>query len=200
MPPPFGWPSSNTRRPFNFPGAIESIGPVSEMDSFFGSLARTPISARAVHVRPKIQLQTAARLGGGNLPTVVFGWRRPCALTFGSFWNSFTSFQNVPADVKFSRNDPGARHASFDFSWRLPGLQRWLTLYSSSFVHDNVSPLPRARAGINPGIYLSHFRKFPSSISGPREAIRILQAPPVMEGASSTGKLFITTCTSTMAI
>jgi Capsule assembly protein Wzi len=36
-----------------------------------------------------------------------------------------------------------------------------LTLYSSSIVHDNVSPLPRGRAGINPGIYLSRFPKFP---------------------------------------
>jgi len=82
-------------------------------------------------------------------------------LTFGSFWNSFTSFTNVPASVKFSRNDPGARHAQFDFSWRLPKLQRWLTLYSGSFVHDDVNALPGGRAGLNPGIYLSHVPKVP---------------------------------------
>ncbi len=52
--------------------------------------------------------------------TVVFAGQGHVPLTFGSFWNSFTSFANVPVDVKFSRNDPGARHAQFDFSWRLP--------------------------------------------------------------------------------
>ena len=82
-------------------------------------------------------------------------------LTFGSFWKSFTSFTNVPASVKFSRNDPGARHAQFDFSWRLPKLQRWLTLYSGSFVPDDVNALPGGRAGLNPGIYLSHVPKVP---------------------------------------
>ena len=83
-------------------------------------------------------------------------------LTFGSFWNSFTSFNDVTPEVKFSRNDPGARHASFDFSWRLPYLRRWLTLYSDSLVHDDVSPVsaPR-RSAVNPGIYLTHFPRLP---------------------------------------
>ncbi len=45
-----------------------------------------------------------------------------------------------------------------DFSYRLPFVRKWLTLYSDSLVHDDVSPpsAPR-RAGIRPGIYLSHF-------------------------------------------
>ena len=93
--------------------------------------------------------------------TVAFAGQGHVPLTFGSYWNSFTSFTNVPASVKFSRNDPGARHAQFDFSWRLPKLQRWLTLYSGSFVHDDVNALPNGRAGINPGIYLSHVPKLP---------------------------------------
>ncbi len=109
----------------------------------------------------KVMVKPLPDLELGIARTVVFAGEGHVPLTFGSFWNSFTSFSNVPVSVKFSRNDPGARHAQFDFSWRLPGLQRWLTLYSGSIVHDNVSPLPRGRAGINPGIYLSHFPKFP---------------------------------------
>jgi len=37
-------------------------------------------------------------------------------------------------------------------------VRRWLTLYTDSFAHDDVSPIsaPR-RAAIRPGIYLSHF-------------------------------------------
>ena len=58
---------------------------------------------------------------------------------------------------KFSRNDPGARFSSFDFTWRLPYLRDWLTLYTDSLAHDDILPVsaPR-RAGIHPGLYLSH--------------------------------------------
>ncbi len=41
-------------------------------------------------------------------------------------------------------------------------MEKWLTLYSDSIVHDDVSPLaaPR-RAAFNPGLYLSHFPRLP---------------------------------------
>jgi Capsule assembly protein Wzi/PAP2 superfamily len=59
-------------------------------------------------------------------------------------------------------NDPGDRRSAFDFSYRIPGLRRWLTLYEDSFVEDEISPIgyPR-RAAHNPGIYLSHFPGLP---------------------------------------
>ena len=54
--------------------------------------------------------------------------------------------------------DPGDRKSGFDFSYRLPGLRNWLTLYTDSYSDDDPSPLanPR-RAALNPGLYLSHF-------------------------------------------
>jgi len=41
-------------------------------------------------------------------------------------------------------------------------MRRWLTLYSDSLVHDDVSPVsaPR-RSAVNPGIYLTHFPSIP---------------------------------------
>jgi Capsule assembly protein Wzi len=59
---------------------------------------------------------------------------------------------------KLSRDDPGARFSQFDFTWRLPFLRNWLTLYTDSVVHDDLSPVsaPR-RSGVRPGLYLSHF-------------------------------------------
>jgi capsule assembly protein Wzi len=55
-------------------------------------------------------------------------------------------------------SNPGDRKAGFDFAYKLPGLRKWLTLYSDSYSDDDPSPLasPR-RAAINPGLYLSHF-------------------------------------------
>jgi hypothetical protein len=52
--------------------------------------------------------------------------------------------------------DPGDRRSTFDFSYRIPGFRKWLTLYEDSFVEDEISPIgyPR-RAAHNPGLYLS---------------------------------------------
>jgi hypothetical protein len=53
--------------------------------------------------------------------------------------------------------DPGDRKSGFDFSYRIPGLRNWLTIYSDMYSDDDPSPLanPR-RAAVNPGFYLSH--------------------------------------------
>ena len=150
----------NTTEPIYIPGVSAVIGPI-EADNFFASLAGHEFPAGPFMFGQKLMVKPLPDLELGITRTVVFAGEGHVPLTFGSFWNSFTNFTNVPLSVKFSRNDPGARHAQFDFSWRLPGLQRWLTLYSGSMVHDNISPLPRARAAINPGIYLSHFPMLP---------------------------------------
>ena len=63
---------------------------------------------------------------------------------------------------KYSRNDPGARFSDFNFSYRLPFLRRYATLYADSIVHDDVTPIsaPR-RAAYRTGLYISHFPKLP---------------------------------------
>lgn len=55
-------------------------------------------------------------------------------------------------------NDPGDRKSGFDFSYKIPGLRNWLSLYSDFYSDDDPSPLasPR-RSAMNPGLYLSHF-------------------------------------------
>ncbi len=106
----------------------------------------------------KVNFKPTPNLEFGFSRIVMFAGQGHVPLTFGTFWHIFSSFQNVPASEKFSRNDPGARHASFDFNYRLPFLRNWVTLYSDSIIHDDVSPVAAPRhAAINPGIYISHF-------------------------------------------
>jgi hypothetical protein len=83
-------------------------------------------------------------------------------ITLHTFLKSFFSIQNVSGNEKLSRDDPGARFGTFDFNYRLPFMRNWLTLYSDSLVHDDVSPIsaPR-RSGLHPGLYLSHFPAVP---------------------------------------
>jgi hypothetical protein len=109
-----------------------------------------------VHVE-KISLRPTENLEFGFERTVIWGGKNHAPITLHSFLKSFFSLTAPDAAVKLSRNDPGARFGAFDFSYRLPFVRNWLTLYTDSEVHDDVSPAdaPR-RAAIRPGLYLSH--------------------------------------------
>jgi membrane-associated phospholipid phosphatase len=83
-------------------------------------------------------------------------------------------------------NDPGDRKSGFDFSYRIPGLRNWLSLYSDFYSDDDPSPLasPR-RSAMNPGLYLSHF----PGIS--RLDLRIESASTQLMGAVDHGGTFL---------
>jgi hypothetical protein len=149
----------NRIEPLIIPFVSKLLGPV-RYDLFIGRL-----QGHAFPPAPWIQGQKVSFKPSPNFEfsvsrTIVFAGEGHVPFTFGSFWNSFTSFSNVPLNVKFSRNDPGARYSGFDFSYRLPGLRNWVTLYADSLAHDDVSPLaaPR-RSAFRPGLYLSHLPK-----------------------------------------
>jgi len=147
--------------PLRIPIVSDVLGPF-RYEGLFGSLKghRYP-NAPWVQAQ-KFSFKPTRDLEFGFSRVVVFAGKDHVPLTFGSFWHSFTSFSNVSLAEKESRNDPGFRSSSFDFTWRLPWMQKWLTLYSDSIVHDDVSPLaaPR-RAAVNPGLFLSHVPRLP---------------------------------------
>lgn len=151
----------NRVEPLVIPFVSKLLGPV-RYDLFLGSL-QGHISPPAPWIQgQKISFKPTPNFEFGVSRTIIFAGKGHVPLTFGSFWNSFTSVSNVPLNVKFSRNDPGARYSSFDFSYRVPFVRNWLTLYTDALVHDDVSPLsaPR-RAAFRPGIYLSHLPHLP---------------------------------------
>ena len=147
--------------PLRIPFVSDVLGPF-RYEGLFGSLKghRYPKNPW-VHAE-KFSFKPSRNLEFGFSRVVIFAGEGHVPLTLGSFWNSFTSFSNVSLTQKLGRNDPGFRSSSFDFTWRLPWVEKWLTLYSDSIVHDDVSPLaaPR-RAAVNPGLYLSHIPKLP---------------------------------------
>jgi hypothetical protein len=130
---------------------------------FVGSLkGHTDPNDPWIHAE-KISFKPTVNLEFGFERTVIWGGKGHVPITIHSFLKSFFSFQNTSAAEKQSRNDPGARFGTFDFSYRLPFVRNWVTLYTDSLVHDDVSPIsaPR-RAGIRPGLYFSHVPKLPS--------------------------------------
>jgi Capsule assembly protein Wzi len=109
-----------------------------------------------VHVE-KISFRPTQNLEFGFERTVIWGGKGHAPITLHSFLKSFFSFASPPFADKLGRNDPGARFGEFDFSYRLPFVRKWLTLYSDSEVHDDISAIDAPRRGAwRPGLYLSH--------------------------------------------
>lgn len=147
--------------PFQLPSVLAYLGPM-RFDSFLGRLAGHQFPPAPFFYGQKISLKPTPNLELGFSRTAVFAGQGVTPLTFSTFFHSFFSVTSGTGPGFTLRQNPGARHASFDFSYKIPWLRRWLTLYSDSVVHDDVSPIsaPR-RAAINPGVYLSHFPKIP---------------------------------------
>jgi hypothetical protein len=109
----------------------------------------------------KINFKPTANVELGFERTVIWGGKGHEPITVESFLRSFFSTTSGGND-KSTRQDPGARFASFDFSWRLPWLTHWVTLYTDAMVHDDVSPIDAPRhAGVRPGIYLARIPGVP---------------------------------------
>jgi hypothetical protein len=109
-----------------------------------------------VHLE-KISFRPTENLEFGFERSAIWGGQGHGPITLHSFLKSFFSLSSPSPDGKLGRNDPGARFGAFDFSYRLPYMRNWLTLYTDGEVHDDVSPIdaPR-RASWRPGLYLSH--------------------------------------------
>jgi len=114
-----------------------------------------------VHLE-KISFRPTKNLEFGFERTVIWGGKGHEPINLHSFLRSFFSFTAGTSSNKVTSADPGARFGAFDFSYRLPYLRNWVTLYTDSEVHDDVSPIdaPR-RASWRPGVYLSHVPGIP---------------------------------------
>ena len=151
----------NRTEPLYIPLLSYLTGPF-RYDFLIGSLkGHTYPNDPWVHVE-KISFRPTANLEFGFERTVIWGGKGHEPINLHSFLRSFFSLSAPTTAVKESSADPGARFGAFDFSYRLPFVRNWLTLYSDSEVHDDVSPIdaPR-RASWRPGIYLSHVPGIP---------------------------------------
>jgi len=145
--------------PLHIPLLSRLTGPFRYQFSVGSLQGHTDPNSPWIHSE-KVSFKPTVNLEFGFGRTVIWGGKNHVPIAVGSFLKSFFSFQDVSAAEKVSRGDPGARFGDFDFSYRLPYMRRSLTLYTDSLSHDDVSPIsaPR-RAGIRPGLYLSHFPK-----------------------------------------
>ncbi|HEY9127566.1 MAG TPA: capsule assembly Wzi family protein [Acidobacteriaceae bacterium] len=92
--------------------------------------------------------------------SVFWGVGHP--ITFHSFKDNLFSFNSTGSYVGNGaapygdRLDPGDRKSNFDFRYKLPFMQRLVTIYADAYSDDDPNPIsaPR-RAAWNPGIYFA---------------------------------------------
>jgi hypothetical protein len=102
----------------------------------------------------KISFQPTPNFEFGMGITAMFGGPG-LPVTFGNFFRTYYIHSPNAA------NNPGKRISAADFTYRIPGLRNWLTVYLDSLVVDEVSPIGSTRANVNPGFYMPQFPKIP---------------------------------------
>ena len=147
----------NRVEPLKIPLLSRILGPV-RYDFFYGSLkGHTDPNDDYVHSE-MFSFQPTRDFQFAFQRTIVFGGEGHEPVTLHTFLKGFFSVNDTDPTLKYSRDDPGARFSDFSFSYRLPFVRNYLTLYADSETHDDVTPIsaPR-RASYRPGIYLSQF-------------------------------------------
>src|SRR5712692_292156 len=142
--------------PFYLPWFLRVLGPVQD-EYLFSKLSGHKFPARPFFNLQKISFHPTKNLEiGFTRASLWAGVGHP--FTAHSFVRNFTSNGDTGSGIA----DPGDRKSGFDFSYRVPGLRNWLTIYSDAYSDDDPSPIanPR-RAAVSPGLYLSHIPGIP---------------------------------------
>jgi membrane-associated phospholipid phosphatase len=145
---------------------VPLLGPV-KLDFFFGKLAGNQFPPRPFIHGEKISFKPTKNWEVGFERTSELGGVGR-ALTPGAVWESYfglkSSFE-YPSNI-----DPGKRTLGFDFTYRLPHLRNWATLYgdgllpvSNPFNRDNShNPIyDFARTAVRTGIYMPRLPNLP---------------------------------------
>jgi hypothetical protein len=160
--------------PFRLPWLFRLLGPIRteimwgrlEGQQFVALLdgsGNRRIVAAPLHPHPyvdgeKFSFQPTRNLEFGFGVTSVFsGPGFP--LTLHQVLRTYSLSNTIPG----LPDDPGDRRSAFDFSYRLPKMRDWLTLYADSFTEDEFSPIsfPR-KSAFRAGLYMPRTPRLPA--------------------------------------
>jgi len=135
--------------PWRLPGFFHWLGPM-RWDFFFGLMAG--------HHYPPLPAIDGQKLSFKPTPNLEFGFSRIITfrpVTLGKFWSGLVSVGNNNNSIPGTPAYVGDRRGGFDFSYRIPGLRKWVVLYNDGMTDDDPSPLSApGRSLMNPGVYL----------------------------------------------
>ncbi|MGB9071634.1 MAG: capsule assembly Wzi family protein [Terriglobales bacterium] len=151
--------------PFRVPLLSRLLGPVraeffvGQLDGHHWVYANTHLVGPNINPQPflhsnKVSFKPTPNLELGMGLNVMFGGPS-LPFTWANFLRSFYSHKASVAE------NPGKRFSSFDFSYRVPGVRKWLTFYLDSLVVDEISPIGSTRPSLNLGLYMPQIPKIP---------------------------------------
>ena len=163
----------NRVSPFTLPGMFGHVGPV-RIQFFLGRLTGqnwtnsvlaglTGSWTQTLGDQPfidggKISIKPTPNFEMGMGVTTILGGPG-VAVTPHKILQAFYSFSDTGPG---SAGDPGSRHGGFDFTYRIPKLRNWLTLYGDAFANDEISPWRNwNKAAVISGIYMPRIPKIP---------------------------------------
>jgi hypothetical protein len=151
--------------PFQVPVLSRVLGP-ARLNFFIGELSEqhwvfNGTNLLGPNLRPqpfihenKISFKPTPNLEFGMGVTAIFGGP---GLPFT--WSEF--FKSYYGHTASTAANPAKRFSSFDFSYRVPGVRNWLTVYNDSLVGDEISPIGSTRPMLNPGLYFPRLPRMP---------------------------------------
>src|SRR6266404_1166813 len=152
--------------PLNLPSILGWLGPM-RTEFFFGQLTGQKFLlnpsgfvgqfGQSLSPQPFIEGQ---KISFKPTPNFEFGFHRTTIyggpgypLTFHTLISSLFTTGN---ENRGGASKPGNRTAGLDFSYRLPGLRNWLTLYGDGYTDDELSPIAYVNVSAwRAGLYLS---------------------------------------------
>lgn len=152
----------NRVSPFKLPGVLGWIGP-TRVQFFMGQLAghdfmfvqdklvghlERPLGRQPFIHGEKLSFKPTPNFEFSVSETTVFAGG-PIPLN----WHNFiTSYKVAHSNTTYDINDA---RSGIDFTYRVPGLRKWLTFYGDAFTEDEISPLAYPRkAAFQGGIYI----------------------------------------------
>jgi membrane-associated phospholipid phosphatase len=166
--PPINMFRINRTTPLKLPSFLAWLGPM-RTEFFFGQLTGQEFLlspsgmigqfGRSLSPQPFIHGQ---KISFKPTPNFEFGFHRTTVyggpgypLTFHTLIRSlFTTGNSVEGTV----DKPGNRTSGLNFSYRLPGLRKWLMLYGDGYTDDEFSPIAYVDVSAwRAGLYLSRF-------------------------------------------
>jgi membrane-associated phospholipid phosphatase len=145
-------------RPFTLPWIFRYIGPM-KIDLFVGRMHGNDYPSGPIFHGEKVTFKPTKNLEFGFSRTTEFGGEGR-AMTLGAIWHSYVAYTS---SFNYAANDnPGHRVGGFDFSYKLPFVRDWLTLYADAMTSDDPNPIDAPRhAAVDSGLYLAKFPGIP---------------------------------------
>ncbi|HEY0795168.1 MAG TPA: capsule assembly Wzi family protein, partial [Acidisarcina sp.] len=141
--------------PIRVPILSRLLGPM-RWDHYFGDQKGHVNPNRPWIFGDKISFHPTSNLEIGFSRSCSFAGKGYSPLTLGTFRACFFSTGDF-AQAGARQFDVGDRRGDFDFRWRLPHLEKSVTIYTDSNADDDPSPLANPyRTAWGPGIYVSH--------------------------------------------